>query len=78
MRRKIKLVLGVLFGALTTISSYWILLAALGVVPYPTFSILATIFLLFGFGGWICGVLAWGPLIIYEAWTNYKEGGTEE
>lgn len=73
MNPRIKIVGSVILGVLVTIGGWWLFLIAADILPYPRFSIPTTIILLFGFAGFITGMLGYGPMILYESWKEYRK-----
>jgi hypothetical protein len=71
---KIKLGLSVVLGILVTWGGWWFFLVSIDVLPFPSFSIPTTIILLCGIAAMFCGMLGYGPIILYEAWIKYREG----
>jgi hypothetical protein len=72
-RQTVEIFLAVLLGIFVTNGGWWFFLIMLDVVPVPTFSIVATIYLMLGMLASLCGMLTYGPLILYEAWKKFKE-----
>lgn len=70
---KIWSLLELLVGILTTIGGWLLLLITLDVLPFPDFSILSTVVLMFGFCAMLCGMLGYGPLIIRDALKKVEE-----
>ena len=79
MRRKVELVLGLVFGVLATIGGWWFLLSMFDLTPVfiNEYTILNLILGLVTIAALLCSLALAGPFVLWDSIKSYREGSQE-
>ena len=78
MKRELSLIFGLIIGILGTIGGWYMFLIIIGILEFPSFSVVKMIILLFGLTAMWAGALFYGPWILWEAIQNYRDSAVNE